>query len=490
MPASTSLTRVRALSALVCATSVLVAGCGGGGGGGGDAAPAPAPTPAPSPGEFPYSSAAPTGSCAASGQNAWLQSYMKDNYFWYASAPDPAPGSGSVDSYLRSRLYTGTDPAFPAADRWSFYETTESFNRFYGAGQTLGYGVSVAGSEVSGQPNQPLYVRYVAPGSPAATAGVVRGDEVVSINGHTAAEYITVGDFGVLAPANSGDQVTLVLRSGGSDRTVSLTSAVYALTPVAGTRVTTTPGGRKLGYVFINNMIQPADDAIKAAFAELKAGGAQDVVIDLRYNGGGLVSTASVVGSLVAGDPVGTQTPPVPFAKLLYNDRKSNQNLIYNFGSLDAGLGLQRVYVLAGARTCSASEQVINGLRGAGINVISIGSTTCGKPVGSRPEPGRCGVGSSELSGLTFNVINFESTNAQNQGRYFDGFQATCQVAENFSKPIGAADDPLLVAAMNHVDTGACPAGTSRSEQPQSTSAPAAGRLLVDGDTQGGKPWR
>lgn len=481
--------RVRCLSALVFATSVLIAGCGGGGGGGGGEAAAPAPAPAPAPGALPTSAPPPTGSCAAAGQNAWLQSYMKDNYFWYASAPDPAPGGyGSVDSYLKARLYTGSNAAFPAADRWSFYETTESFNRFYGSGQTLGYGVSVAGTEVTGHPDQPLYVRYVAPGSPAAAAGVVRGDVVVSMNGHTASEYITAADFGVLAPSTTGERLDLVLRNGGTDRSVTLSSAVYALATVSNTHVVTTPGGRKLGYVFINNMITPAEDPIKAAFAELKAAGVQDVVLDLRYNGGGLVSTASVLGSLVAGDPVANQNKA--FAKLIYNDKKSNQNANYMFGSLDAGLALQRVYVLAGARTCSASEQVINGLRGAGINVISIGSTTCGKPVGFLPVAGRCGADTNELSGLMFSVVNFESTNHLNQGRYFDGFQATCQVTENFSKAIGAADDPLLAAAVSHADSGACPAGTSQSEQRQSTGVPSATRGIVDGDTLGGRPWR
>jgi carboxyl-terminal processing protease len=115
-----------------------------------------------------------------------------------------------------------------------------------------------------------------------------------------------------------------------------------------------------------------------------------------------------------------------------------------------------------GERTCSASEQVINGLRGIGVNVIGIGDTTCGKPVGFLPQGNSCGT--------TYSVVNFESVNARNEGRYFDGLQATCVVAENFARPIGDPNDPLLVASASHIDNGVCPAGTALREQPQARS--------------------
>lgn len=485
MPTPNDLRRVRALTALVCATTTFLAACGGGGGGG-EAAPAPSPTPAPpSAGPIGAPPPPPTGNCAADGQKEWLRSYMASNYFWTASSPDPAPSSvTSLDDYLNARLYTGSDPAFPAADRWTDYETTESFNRFFGSGQTRGYGLALAGLEVTGAPDQPLYVRYVAPGSPAAAAGVQRGDQVISMNGHAASEYISADNYSVLTPAAVGERLDLVLRNGGADRNVSLTSADYALTPVEGTQVLTTPGGRKLGYVLVNNMISQAETPLKTAFSTLKAQGAQDVVLDMRYNGGGVVSTASVVGSLVGGAPKSGQ----PFAKLLFNAQNQGKNLVYNFGTLSQAMALPRVYVLTGERTCSASEQVINGLRGVGVDVVAVGDTTCGKPVGSVPVAGACGAqAGAAASGLTFSIVNFETTNALNQGRYFNGFQATCQVAENFGKPLGATDDPLMVAAAAHADSGACPAGTaSAREQAQARSNATARVRIIDGDSNGG----
>ena len=111
--------------------------------------------------------------------------------------------------------------------------------------------------------------------------------------------------------------------------------------------------------------------------------------------------------------------------------------------------------MLTGPRTCSASEQVINGLRGVGIDVVAIGETTCGKPVGFLPtDLNQCGT--------TYSVVNFESVNARKEGRYFDGFDATCAVAEDWSRPLGAIDEPLLAAARLHADTGVCPVAAAR----------------------------
>jgi hypothetical protein len=113
-------------------------------------------------------------------------------------------------------------------------------------------------------------------------------------------------------------------------------------------------------------------------------------------------------------------------------------------------MNLPRVFVLTGARTCSASEQVINGLRGIGLTVVAIGDTTCGKPVGFLP---------TSQCGTTYSVINFESVNERNEGRYFDGFAATCAVSEDFQQPLGSPAEPLLNAARTYADTGTCPLG-------------------------------
>jgi carboxyl-terminal processing protease len=461
----------RSLRTLACAVPLLLAACGGGGG---------------------YNSGtAPPLSCNVGDQQDWLQTYMNDWYFWYALSPKPSPaGFATVAAYFDALIYRGGGqiPGAPLgtlwpSDRYSNFQTTESFNRFFGDGQTLGYGVAVAGLEVTTpapDPTLPLYVRYVEPLAPAAVAGVVRGDRVMSINGVAASSVISANDFSALTPNAAGDLLTLVLRNAaGTDRTVVLPATVYALTPVQDAKVLQTANGRWLGYVMVKDMINQANMPLAAAFANFKNNNVQELVLDLRYNGGGLVSVGDNLASYAAGAAGSGQL----YASLLYNDKRSGYNSDFTFSDPAAWAGFSTVYVLAGPRTCSASEQVINGLLGIGVNVVAVGNTTCGKPVGFLPQDNSCGT--------TYSVVNFESVNKLNQGRYFDGFAPTCMVAEDFSRAAGSTSDPLLVAAGYHIDNGMCPAGTALREQPQSRQAPSGKRYSgADGGERTGMSTR
>ena len=403
---------------------LALSACGGGGGGGSDPV-------------------APAATCSVADQKTWLADYMNEWYFWYrlSPRPDAAPYT-TVNSFFAALLYTGTSAGFPA-DRWSRSEATESYNLFFGDGATLGFGVSVSGVEAAGDATRPLWVRYVEANSPAAVQ-VQRGDQIISLNGRSAASVIAADDYSALSATQAGQTLSLVLRRAGVDRAVVLSAATYSLTPVQGAAVYTTAGGRKLGYLQIKDMLSQALAPMDAAFAQFKAAGVQDLVLDLRYNGGGLVSTGGTLASYIAG----TRGSGLNYATLLYNDKRGGtNNANFAFSSPAASLGLARVLVLTGPRTCSASEQVINGLRGAGVDVVTIGDTTCGKPVGFLP---------AASCGRTYSVVNFESVNQRNEGRYFDGFRATCAVAENFTAAQGSAADPLAAQARSYADSGQC----------------------------------
>jgi carboxyl-terminal processing protease len=437
--------KMRTLFALLASALVLVA-CGGGGGG--------------------------SDSCEAGDEKSWLRCHMAEWYFWYALAPQPDPAAyADLDSFFDASLFQG-DTVFPA-DRWSYYESTESFNRFFGDGKNPGYGMSVAGLEVEGRPDLPLRVRYIEPLSDAATQGLRRGEQIVSINGVPASTYIANDDFSVLVPANPGDTLNLVVRNGAGDRSVSLVAGIHSLTPVNGVAVVQSPGGRRTGYIQIKDMINQVLPPLDSAFASFRSQGVSEVVLDLRYNGGGLVSVGRSVASYVGGN----RTSGRDFVRLLYNDKRAPiNNQTFAFENPSAATGLARVYVLTGPRTCSASEQVINGLAPF-VDVVRIGDTTCGKPVGFLPQSN---------AGNTFSVVAFESVNQANQGRYWDGLVATCDVADDLDHPLGSTAEGLLAAARTHADTGACPV-LARRAQPLAARGEgrATKRLAEPGERQG-----
>jgi carboxyl-terminal processing protease len=405
------------------------------------------------------------GSCTVADQKSWLGNYMNDWYWWTAISPKPnADNFADVPAYFTALQYVTTSPELDY-DRFSGRQTDESFNRFFGDGNTLGYGVSVAGLEVGTDGTKPLYVRYVEPASPAAAQGVARGDQVLSINGKSAATVISSEDFSGLTANAAGDTLSLVLQRNGAQRTLSLTAAVFALTPVRNAAVLTTSAGRKLGYLLVNNMVSQSLTPMEAAFTQFKAAGVNDVVLDLRYNGGGLVSTGATLASYIAG----TRGAGLNYAKLRYNDKRAaSNNTSYAFESKPQALNLSRVFVLMGRRTCSASEQVINGLQGAGLQVVTVGENTCGKPVGFLP---------TSYCKYTYSVVNFDSVNHVNKGSYFKGLEAACPVPEDFQIAQGAAEDPLLSSARFYADTGRC------LPRPQGSQAVAA-RAGADGDRQ------
>lgn len=408
-------------------------------------------------------------SCAIEDQKPELLKYMQDQYFWYASMPNPDPAPFTdMPSYFHALLFTG-DASLPGGDIWSYTTTSADYRNFYEEGRTLGWGLSVAGLEIVDQPAAPLRVRYIEAQSPAAQAGLVRGDTVVTINGQPSADYVSAFNSlqTVLTANAAGDALNLVVRNmSGAERNVELIATEFDLTPVSLSGMVNSPAGTPIGYVVIKDFIPQILTPLEEAFATFKANGVNEIVLDLRYNGGGRVANALTLASLAGG---ANFTGNI-FARLNYSDKQQANNVDFLFGNPPSAMSAVRVFVLTGVRTCSASELIVNGLAPF-VDVVQIGDTTCGKPVGFQPVDDQCGT--------TYSAVNFEVLNANGEGRYWNGLAPNCTVADDFDHALGDGDEALLAAARNYVDTGACPiAVTARSKA--TMLSPAARRPSDD----------
>jgi hypothetical protein len=234
------------------------------------------------------------------------------------------------------------------------------------------------------------------------------------------------------------------------------------------------------------------------AFTQLQTAGATDLVLDIRYNGGGYLAIASELAYMISGP----STAGKPFEKLTFNDKHPTNDPVTGasltptpfitttvFSSSPSSLptlGLSRVFVLTGHGTCSASESIINGLRGQNINVVQIGLHTCGKPYGFYP---------LDNCGTTFFSIQFKGVNAKGFGDYTDGFNPGgtdpagvpgCLVDEGFDKELGDPAEKRTAAALQYMVNGpsSCP------------PPPAITALKVAASRSGGdevlekSPWR
>jgi hypothetical protein len=258
-----------------------------------------------------------------------------------------------------------------------------------------------------------------------------------------------------------------------------------------------------VGYLLFNDHIATAEPLLVSAFSELQGAGVSDVVLDIRYNGGGYLDMAAQVAYMVAGPG---PTAGKGFETTVFNDKYPTTDPIrarpltpVPFHTTTLGfsgpsgqplptLNLPRIFVLTSPNTCSASEAIVNGLRGVGVEVIQIGTTTCGKPYGFYPQ---------DNCGTTYFTIQFQGQNAQGFGDYSDGFSPAntaggagvavpgCSVGDDFSRALGDPREARLSAALSYRDSGTCPPPATSSSNPDLVQ----GASSTDGLSHK-SPWR
>jgi carboxyl-terminal processing protease len=421
----------------------------------------------------------------ATDENNYLRSWTHQLYLWFDEVPDLDPSQYTTADYFQLLKTSATTPSGAPEDKPQFHFTypTSTWESLETQGVQAGYGVYL--DLQSPTPPRNLVVGYVEPTVTGQAATLARGAVVQSIDGVDVNDDTQAGVSTLnagLQPASVGEMHTFVVLDEGASapRTVVLTAVNVTETPVLLTSTLNTTSG-KVGYIVFNSHIATAESELITAFTSLQQQGVSDLVLDLRYNGGGLLDIASEVAYMIAGS---ARTSGKTFELQQFNSQYPSTNPVIGgaitptlFHSTSQGfsvasgqalpsLNLSQVFVLTSSGTCSASESIINSLRGVNVQVIEIGSTTCGKPYGFYPQ---------DNCGTTYFSIEFRGVNDQNFGDYSDGFTPAntvnpigvsipgCSVADDFTHALGDPNEGQLSQALAYRAGGACTVAPSGS---------------------------
>lgn len=390
--------------------------------------------------------------------------YAKQTYFWNAGMP--GYDGFNPRQYSSNNAVLAALKALPSTggkDKYSFIDDGSVASQLGGAGEDYGFSANFDASDL-------LRVMYVYPGSPADVQGLKRGYRLTKVNGGGTSRT-SAADIANLNASILGNNPTIALtfeKPGGAVQDIVINRAAYAINPVLFTN-TYTIGAKKVGYIVFNSFTTNAVTALDAAFSKFSTDGVTELVVDLRYNGGGSVATAETFTNLIAPSSQNgkimyttywTKTMQDGAATILQNQKfyakggdgvtrlysyfdysykptmaAGNQETFAKRGALN---GLTRVYFLVSRGTASASELLINNLKPV-LDVKLIGKTTYGKPVGFF---------SIRIDKNDLYIPQFETKNQLGQGEYFSGMAVDKDVADDITKDFGDPAEKMLAQAL------------------------------------------
>lgn len=415
------------------------------------------------------------------GMNYW--------YFWQADQEDLADDrfndTDEFYSYLNG--FNSPEDLFDdlvfqpgVTDDFSRYieDVDEQLNSFRGIRES--YGISFPRPAVvqlnESSDDVVVIIGYVVPGSPAANAGLKRGDLIYKVDG----VQLTVDNFSAINNIFINPNITLEIAEIENGELVP-TSGEFAMSPIL---LTENPvhyfdvieeGNKKIGYLVYNSFRDTFNGELNEVFGFFKNQGIDELILDMRYNGGGRVLTASYLASMIDGNITANSDT---FTRLQYNDKRdasrgnvftfSDEALLFNKTTGDRQgqedinrlTTLNKLFVLGTNRTASASELIINGLRPY-MDVILVGETTVGKNEGSitvvdSNSPFTSLDGRNKNHTVGIQPIVFQSFNSLEQSDYTFGFQPDIPVREiefvDNILPFGDTNEPLLRAALNRIN--------------------------------------
>ena len=408
----------------------------------------------------------------------WIEEVMRENYLW----AEDMPVIEKEDDYFQEpatffKKMLSKNALNGKGDKYSYMEETPKESITLTLDRTSTYGMEfILTSDPTGTTAHTFArVLYVLPDSPAQKAGIERGDWISAIND----ERITTDNYEKLTQGGnvSLTRTRITPLENGPGWQVSKdvlnvgASVAMEINPFLVNKVWEADG-QKIAYLVYNEFAtgpnnegteSAYNEQMKQIFAQFKAQSPDAFILDLRYNNGGFLQCAQALGSLLAPATAMGQN----FANLTFNAKANPQVIRYSFDTqyADANLNLNKIYILTGKYTASASEVIINGLipyLGAE-NVVLIGTKTEGKNVAMTSFK-------NETHGLTLWPVIAYVSNANNEGDYSEGFQPTYQLDENNVirwYPLGNPEEYLLKNTLSLITTGTL-ADESTSENSES----------------------
>ena len=415
--------------------------------------------------------------CSLSDRQDWVLGEM-DEWYLFPGLLDTSVAKSShstVQSYINALV---APARAQDRDRFFTYITSiEEENDLINSGSNAGFGIRLTYDATARE----VFVVEAFENAPAFAEGIDRGTQILAIGGQTVETLFQSGGtqavVDALGPSDPGVSRSLRIRQpDGSEATVSVTKAEYSLDPLSdryGAKILDN-GGTKVGYINLRTFI--IDDAkrqLREAFRTFRAQGVTEVILDFRYNGGGLVSVAEVLGDLLAADKTGQV-----FSKTLFRDSKSSFNEERRFAAETQAIAATKIAVIGTDGTASASELVANAfIPFLGNNIALIGSNTFGKPVGQIARD-------RSACDDRLRVVAFRSVNANDQGGYYGGLAdvmpRTCRAEDEILKPLGDPTEASIAAALDFLGGRSCTAiGAAGGAVATAQQAPGRRELIM-----------
>lgn len=363
--------------------------------------------------------------------NKAFYNLMNEWYYWYDSIPEINP-----ENYENPRAIL--DEIRDEKDSYSYITSYEAFRQYYEEGAYVGYGFGYKWDA-----DDSLRITFVFEDSPFTEKGIERGWAITEVNGSPVGSpdgYSLSEELNVNTP---GVENTFTFKApDGRTLEATFTSEEISMNTVLEDTVMEY-GGSRVGYLVLKSFIDKTPDELTEAFRHFDEKNIEELIIDLRYNGGGTLSASRFLGEFIINNAGNT------YVKISHNDKKSERDTAHVFGedSLGISLGLNRTYFLTTQATASASEALINGMKPY-MDVNIVGDTTYGKPVGMYAF-------TDNNEEYAFLPVCFKLVNAEDKGEYFDGLSPSsleATLADDFKQPFGSMEDDLLYQALYHIE--------------------------------------